>query len=52
MAFQIDTSVIITGDDTLAQLMEDVEEFIQELSEFYDVSKVNIIPYYAEDEPE
>lgn len=51
VAFQIDTSVIITGDDTLENLMSDVEDFIKDLSEFYDVSKINITPFYAEDEP-
>lgn len=44
-------SVIITGDDTLENLMEDVETFVQELNECYDVSKIDITPFYAEDEP-
>jgi len=44
-------SVIITGDDTLENLMEDVETFIQELDDCYDVSNIDITPFYAEDEP-
>lgn len=51
VAFQVDMSVIITRDDTLENLMEDVETFVQELDECYDVSKIDITPFYAEDEP-